>query len=810
VPVLQDVEAAPSYGYLTSTDQLRLLTERLISDGQPFAFDIETGYDGPAREKAALRPEENFIAGFSVTNALTWARYVPLRHDEADNLDNAEVAVLLWPLLQTGLGVGHGLIFEVRCMSRWFVEYLGDHPLFGKKVRESGGYFPVRSDTLIERYNQARYKFIGLKAVTEARFGHKMIELHELFADLPKNKRKTLRFNTLPLTPKVVTYACEDSVWSLAHHLDCYPQVRDHFLYKVDMELLYVLARKADTGVRYDWEHMRAGAARGREFMDKLAAEIQADLSAALGRTVLINLGSPPQLAKVLYEDLGLTTRRTTEKGAPSTDKIALKGLAGQHAVVQKILWWKQVKRLTEVYLGKYESKYAWAGDGMTHPVWQQCAVITGRGAVEDPPYQQSPKKYHFVLTDGSEFTYNFRDAIAAPPGCYQLGFDLSQAELRAIAGEAQEQALIEAFRRGLDVHKFTASQMLGVPFDQVQDEQRAMGKTLNFALVYQMGVDGLAERLVCSTEEAERLFAQYFATYPAIKRWTDQTVRDARANGYVMTRFGRRVPIWEYQDERPWIRRAGDRLAGNAPIQGAATGDYMRIAKVRADRAIRAVGWQDKVRLFMDVHDALEYYVDESLTPDEVIRVLEPAVVFPVEGWPPMVADWHAGWRWGSVRELKRGEDGHWRAEGVVARQVEETADEDTEDEQDASPARFVRPAPRTAPPVPAAATRPVVALEQRQEPAAASDSVPRTVVVRLARQPDAESFQRFLALVDSRPGVNTVELTCPEGTATMPRQTSLSPADRAQVSLLLGGADVLWHEGSVDMAAVAAGLSL
>lgn len=832
------VDTAPSYQLVTDLDKLRSLADHVINSGLPFGFDIETGYDGESREGAAVHPEENFVVGISFTNSINWAVYVPLRHDTGVNLPNRDCAEIFWRLLQTGLGVAHNAAFELRCMSRWFVEHISAN----RTVREFKGYFPVRSDTLIERYIEGTLESknpegkgiassaYALKPATWAAFGHKMTDIHELFGEsLTDKQKKSIRFNVLDQhDPKVYSYAGEDSVWCLAHHLDVYDRVKNHFLYTVEMRILYILCEMEDYGVKYDWNFMREGAARGRSFREKLQMEVQAELQRMISDktgendVLKINLGSPAQLSKVLFERLGMRTTVLTKgdkngNRKMSTGKIALKGLSMQYPAVKKILNWKNLSRLIGTYLEKYEGAYDFAGDGLTHPSHMQCAVVSGRFAVASPPYQQSPKKYHYELADGSCFDFNFRDAIVAPPGHYILGFDYSQIELRVIAGEAGETALLEAFANGEDVHSKTASLMLGKPLDAVTPDDRAIGKTMNFALMYQMGVDGLADRLGITLEEAEELFNQYFAVYSNIHQWIQRTVNTAKNTGFTMSRFGRRHTIWEFRSDKRYIYSKGERLAGNAPIQGGAA-DYMKVAMVKADKALRDAGLKDAVHLVMNIHDALEFYVRDDIPPKRVIDVLQAAVIFevPNSGWPAMEAEWHLGRRWGSVKDLevlpdgirvKGGDDASTR----VVEQDGEDEDEDGAPMLDAQDVEIMR-----------ARLRPPTASELGDQFSQLADDYeelgrmeaeisargPSTVFIHVTDMPSPDTYGRLLALVAAVPGSNTLILKTPGGDVTLTTNTGISPRSQAQVALILGGAEVVYAPESVDVAALAEGL--
>lgn len=855
--------AQPSYSLITDIAELEELTDRLIAEAKPVGYDIETSYEGEPRADAQKHPEENFICGFSLTNSLSWARAVPVAFESGPNVEPELAAKCVRKLAEARdpqgrpLLVAHNAVFEERCTARWF-SYLLSIPL-------QDAYFDVRSDTMVEAYIEAEHQSYALKQLTWETFGHKMTEIMELFGDnLTKKQQDSIQFHLLDQTdPKVRDYMCEDALWALAHHLKRYPVVseprfRGSFLYRVDMGQLPIICRMEDTGIAYDWNRMREASQRGRAFMDKLAAEINSDVSAQAGRPVAFSLSSPPQVARVLYEDLGLPVTRKTKGGKPSTDKLAVKALAREHPVVKKIQDYRRIKRLcVDNYAGKYEKDYSYAPDGRAHPSILSCAVVTGRFAFSRPAAQQPPKKVSYQLATGETFEFAWRDCITVPPpgalgdeahcGWYILGFDLSQAELRALAGEAGETALIEAFARGDDIHRLTASRIFGVSMEEVTDDQRAVGKTQNFAVAYQQGVDGLADSLGISKDEAQRLYDAWFAAYPRIKAWTERTVLGAKRTGYTQSRFGRRHPIWEFaricRDNHSWltgaarcpycgqggffksdkIRAHGERLAGNAPIQGGATGDYMRIAMIRADKALKAAGLASKVWLFLNVHDSLDFYVRKDVPPAEVIRVLQPAVAFPVNGWPPMVAEWHLGLRMGSFKELEVGPDFSVRVKGAMAEAP--VGDPDDEDEEVTLPSVDLAT-------VKAAASRTEEVLDapaeddSAQEPGGVDldggraggsgggnghcDMASRTVIITLGRVPSGEDARRLRSALAKMPGSNTVILRTPAGDVPVPGTSALIPEQQAHVAFILPGAVVTYDAASVDYAAIGAGIEV
>lgn len=666
-----------NYGLVKSVDELRTLMQKFLDDGLPVGLDIETGYDGPDKKDAATHPEEGYIVGISFTNSLDWARYVPLRHDYEDNFDNKAVAELLWPVLKSGLVISHNGKFEFSFLVPWLLEYLGEEVV-------GDGTFRFRSDSMVEAAVTSAYRRTGLKDLVEEIFHHRMKHFVELFEGASNSRDSFLRFNVLELSQEVTDYACEDALWALALHYHHYDIVKNSFIYNLEMEVLYVVADMEKRGIYFDWGFLRDLNERAKEFQDIQYSSIQDKFSAMLGEPISINLSSPAQVQHLLYDRLGFVTTRftkstkDTDNPKMSTDTIALEALAKEHPVIKKLVEYREVKKLITSYLNKYERDYGYdiEHEGVVHPNHHQVFVISGRFSTSKPNYQQLPggnfehkegplkgKKVTRYECEDSELEYCFRDSVITPPGYYAVGFDYGQAELRALAGEAKEWSLLDAFEKGIDVHVRTASLMLGIPEDQVLKPQRQIGKTLNFGIVYGMGIQSLSERLAIPIEEAQRLYDLYFETYPSIKKYIEEKMAFGRKNGYSVTKFGRKMTIWEYKDQRRFMKSKADRMAFNTVIQGSATGDVPKIAMVRAVKAIKNAELSDKIHLVMNVHDALEFYVHESVDLQTVIDLLEPAVVFPVNGWPPIVADWHTWTRWGSAKEVKN-IDGKWEVE--------------------------------------------------------------------------------------------------------------------------------------------------
>lgn len=828
-----------SSALLTDLDAIRERTEAVAAAGLPFAFDVETSHYGEPHEGGSLHAEENYVVSFQFTNSLSWARGIPLAFEKASaNLDNRAVAALLWPMLHAvddeglPLGVAHGAIAELRWLSRWFLRYLWDHPLFGRQVIAARGYYPVRSCTLLESFAEGRHKSHGLKEMTEEDYGYVMLRLSDLQAKLlgrqpTEFEKNSVRFSVFdPSDPDVVAYMCDDVTWTLRAHLDRFPRVRNSFIYKLEMNVLPIVCQMADDGIRYNWNLIRAKAAEVREFADRLLAEIIDDFGELAGEplTPTFNFNSNKQFGELLYDKCKMPVLHWTDGGKsgkpqPSVSaKDALPGLAKDYPVVKKYMGWKRLHDLRLKFLDIYESKYSWAADGRAHSLLMQHGTIAGRFSCEAPNYQQSPGEYEYELRDGTRFYFNFRDAIEASQpgwlpwwavllaelGCpevpepdetgyYILGFDYSQIELRVMAAEAGETRLLEQFASGIDVHSATAALMFDVAVEEVTKALRKYGKTRNFANVYGQGIRALAEQLGISEDEAREKDVKYQLLYPHMGPFRRRIIMQARRLGYVITKFGRRVTLHDIKSENKKVRAAEERTAGNAVIQGPATGDYVKMAMVRATKALKHAGL-DRVRLIMNIHDALEFEVPLDIPPAVVMAVLQPAVVFPITGpgvpWPEMVAEWHMGKSWGSVRDIHMCD-----GEVVLGK---------------ASECEKCKLAPAPEP----AGEEPVPVSARRSWPAppllAAADPVPRKVIVVARSMPTIDQVTRLAEYLKQLPGNNTVELQVPDAVHQVGFTCGLSPVHEAHVSVILGGAAVHYDLDSVDAAQLTSGIDL
>lgn len=826
------------YDRIKNLDQLRALVDKLGEVGKPVSFDIETGYLGPERERGALRIDcpDQFIAGFSFTNDRRWSRYVPVAHDLADNLPEERTWEVMKPLLETVPVVAHNWKFEARNVRQ--LERKGRGPRIDLKF---GGDTMLQAYVLqgCDRPDGGRAEFttgFGLKEVTKHVFDHEQAHIDSLFADMTGPQKKRIRFNVLELTPAVIGYACEDTAWCLALHEVMEPQAiaERGQTYQIECGIVQLLVELEDWGMHVDWEAMEAERRLALPFEARMEKAVKSGLGALAGRDLsTLNLGSTKQLKELLYRDLGFETTRLTGTAQKqiaagkerwevmSTDAVAMEGLSQKHPALKKILEWREVGNAINRF-DKWLDENHDSHDGRIHPNFGQTTVGTGRFAANDPPVHQMPKEWRWSTEQGLDvwgkggadwkahvdrpdtrphvdyWTGNFRDYVTAAPGRYLLGYDYSQIELRVLAGVSQEPLLLEAFANGTDVHTLTAAMMLGKRTEDVDPKvDRPIGKTMNFALLYQMGPKSLAERLGITMERAVELYNAYFAQFASIRTWMERVKNEGLNRGYAETPFGRKYVVRELESPVEAIRAKGMRVLINAPIQGGAA-DYMKIAMLRCRKALQDAGhWERDVMMVHNLHDALTFECDDSVDPNDLRTLIQGAVVFPVRGFPEIVADWELGQRHGSCEEWKDDDpkvavwDGRWKLDRVGATRVTTEAPETD---------LITTPGPEPEPPAREAGT-------PRETPKPATG---REVIVELAEMPTEAQVNRFLDLVARTPGDNQLTLRTPEGEVRLPTECGLDLDARGLLSMALGGASVYYPRESVDLDGLASGLSI
>ena len=403
----------------------------------------------------------------------------------------------------------------------------------------------------------------------------------------------------------------------------------------MDMLTLYTDIELPLVFVLYDMENEGIGAdgIKLKEYGDKLAvsiAELEKKIYEAAGEE--FNINSPKQLGVILFEKLGLPNEKKTKTGY-STAADVLEKLASKYPIVADILEYRQLTKLKSTYADGLSGYIA--ADGKIHTTLNQTITATGRLSSTEPNLQNIPIRI--------ELGKLIRKVFLPEDGDLFVDSDYSQIELRVLAALSGDERMIEAFKNGQDIHRSTASLVFDTPFDEVTDLQRRNAKAVNFGIVYGISAFGLSNDLGISRKEAQGYIDSYFVKYPKIKEFLDQTVLDARKNGYTKTMFGRIRPIPELTSSNFMQRQFGERVAMNSPIQGTAA-DIIKIAMIRVHDRLLEEGLRS--RLILQVHDELLIETKEA-EKDKVIKLLEKEMRGAVDMKVSMEVGTECGYDW-------------------------------------------------------------------------------------------------------------------------------------------------------------------
>lgn len=394
----------------------------------------------------------------------------------------------------------------------------------------------------------------------------------------------------------------------------------------IEMPLVFVLYDMQKEGVRVDKEGLKSYG----EVLGNRIQVLEKEIYDEAGEE--FNINSPKQLGIILFEKMNMPYKKKTKSGY-STAADVLDKLAPEYPFVKKILEYRQLAKLKSTYadgLAAYISE-----DGRIHGKFNQTITATGRISSTEPNLQNIPIRM--------ELGRQIRKVFIPKEGCVFLDADYSQIELRIMAHMSKDEKLIEAYNMAEDIHRITASQVFGVPFDEVTDLQRRNAKAVNFGIIYGISSFGLSQDLSISRKEASDYIEQYFKTYPKIKGYIDSMVEDAKKTGYSLTMFNRRRPIPELKSSNFMQRSFGERVAMNAPIQGTAA-DIIKLAMIRVYDALKKGGYKSK--LLLQIHDELlvETYPDEI---EDVKKIIEDGMKNAVKLSVPLEIDMKQGNNW-------------------------------------------------------------------------------------------------------------------------------------------------------------------
>jgi len=359
----------------------------------------------------------------------------------------------------------------------------------------------------------------------------------------------------------------------------------------VEMPLTAVLSRVECTGVRIDEAKL---AALSEEYSKELE-KIEAEIFELAGEKFAVN--SPKQLQVILFEKLELPPIKKTKTGY-STDESVLEQLALQHDLPARVLAWRRLSKLKSTYLDALPPLVS-ASSGRVHPTFLQTGAATGRLASTNPNVQNIPIR----TPEG----IRIREAFIPAEGARLVSADYSQVELRILAHYSGDESLIDAFENGEDIHRRTAAEVAGIEPDEVDDDQRARAKAVNFGIIYGSSAFGLANQLGIPQGEAQETIDAYFARYEGVRRFLDETTENAKASGYVTTLLGRRRYLPDLGSRNRVLRQAAERMAVNTVIQGSEA-DLIKRAMVDLDASLSEAGMGS--RMILQVHDELVFEV--------------------------------------------------------------------------------------------------------------------------------------------------------------------------------------------------------
>jgi len=601
--------AAPEHDYrlVGSLEELESIVASIRARGV-FAVDTET---------TSLDPLSADLVGVSLAWEPGVAYYIPVAHAEGPNLDRNSVLALLKPLLESeSVGcIGQNIKYDLLVFSR-----------YGIAVRAIVGD-PMLASYLLDPGRRSH----GLDSLALWLFNHKMISYEEVTG---RGKEQVL-FDRVPVDT-ACAYSAEDADMALGAALELEKRLADQGgrlidLYReVELPLIPVLARMEAAGVALDVP-----------FLEKLSAGWQVRLEELERRAHALaghefNVNSTRQLAQVLFEEQGIKPgKKTKGKTGYSTDSSVLEELSLEHPLPAVILELRELAKLKSTYVDSLPRQIN-PSTGRVHTSFNQVVAATGRLSSSDPNLQNIPIRTEEGRTIRRAF-------VPSGPDRVLLSADYSQIELRILAHLAADEAMIEAFTRGADIHTQTASRLFGLPPDQVGSLERGRAKTINFGVLYGMGAHRLSNELKIPYREAKSFIDDYFARFPSIRDYIERQKEQARARGWVETILGRRRNLPEITSANRVVRENAERMALNTPIQGSAA-DLIKVAMLKVDREL--AGMFPQAHMILQVHDELVFDLPESQVEEvgqTVRRLMENAVRLDV----PVRVDLGVGRNW-------------------------------------------------------------------------------------------------------------------------------------------------------------------
>lgn len=574
-----------------------------------FAFDTET---------TSLDYMEARVVGVSFAIEPGKAAYVPFGHDYLGapvQLTESVVLGKLKPLLEdpAHLKVGQNLKYDRNVLLNHGIELQG-----------------IAYDTMLESYvlnsTASRHDMDSL--------ARRYLNVESIsFEEIAGKGVKQLTFNQIELE-QAAPYAAEDADITLRLHqalwgkLSVEPGLAKVFS-EIELPLLPVLARMERLGTTIEPKLLHQ---QSQEIEVRLA-ELEKQAHELAGQE--FNLSSPKQLGEILFTKLGLPIIKKTPKGAPSTAEEVLAELAETYELPQLLMEHRGLAKLKSTYTDKLPLMIK-PQTGRVHTSYHQAVAATGRLSSTDPNLQNIPVR--------NEQGRRIRQAFIPCAGYKLVAADYSQIELRIMAHLSGDKGLLTAFAEGKDIHKATAAEVFGVALEAVTSDMRRSAKAINFGLIYGMSAFGLAKQLGIGRAEAQKYMDLYFERYPGVLEYMERTRQQADAQGYVETLFGRRLYLPDIKSRNAGLRKAAERAAINAPMQGTAA-DIIKRAMINVDGWIRGIEDQS-IRMLMQVHDELVFEIREEKL-EEYIAIIKEKMSAAAELHVPLVVEAGTGDNW-------------------------------------------------------------------------------------------------------------------------------------------------------------------
>ena len=582
------------YETITETAALNRWLEKIQTE-KCIALDTETD---------SLDSMSANLVGVSLALANGKACYIPLAHKtlvttsaEQGDLFASEVETVGYELAKNQLNLTACLAQLKPILENPEIKKIGQNIKYDLTVFANHGINVqgVAFDTMLESYTLNSTGRHNMDDLADRYLGHKTIEF-EAIAGKGKNQ---LTFDQIEIST-AAEYAAEDADVTMKLHQVLWSQLaQDPALVKlfdeIELPLVSVLSRIERNGVLIDPAKLKQQS----DEIERRLAELEQEVHSEAGS--VFNLASTKQLQEILFEKLGLPILKKTPKGAASTNEEVLEELAMMgHRVPKLLIEHRGLSKLKSTYTDKLPLMIN-VKTGRVHTSYHQAVTATGRLSSSDPNLQNIPIR--------NEEGRRIRQAFVARKGYKIVAADYSQIELRIMAHLANDEGMLKAFAEGKDIHRSTASEIFGVPLDEVTGEQRRNAKAINFGLIYGMSEFGLSNQLGISRADAKQYMEAYFNRYPNVLQFMTDIKAKAAEKGYVETLLGRRLYLPEIKSSNAMRRKAAERVAINAPMQGTAA-DIIKIAMIGIDRVIQH---SDEIKMIMQVHDELVFEVKED-----------------------------------------------------------------------------------------------------------------------------------------------------------------------------------------------------